>query len=48
MAITNNLRHQFKHDPMATAPEDCQNIVDHFLATGRGGIIIRVHGGSDA
>ncbi len=36
MAITNNLRDQFKHDPMATAPEDCQNIVDHFLATGRG------------
>ena len=36
MAITKKLRNQFKHDPMATAPEDCQNIVDHFLATGRG------------
>ena len=36
MAITNNLRDLYKHDPMATAPEDCQNIVDYFLATGRG------------
>ena len=36
MAITNNLRDLYNHDPMATAPEDCQNIVDHFLATGRG------------
>ena len=34
MAIT--VQDQFKHDPMATAPEDCQNIVDHFLATGHG------------
>ena len=36
LAITKNLRTQFKHDPMATAPDDCLNLVDHFLATGSG------------
>ena len=36
LAINENLRSQFKHDPMATAPDDCHNLVDHFLATGSG------------
>ena len=36
MALTQNLRSQYKHDHLETAPEDCQNVVDHFLKTKRG------------
>ena len=36
VALTQNLRGQYKHDHLETAPEDCQNVVDHFLKTKRG------------
>lgn len=36
MAVTQNLRSQFRHDRMATAPADCQDIVEHFIKQRRG------------
>lgn len=35
-AIVRRLRADFTHDPEANAPELCENVVEHFLATGRG------------
>ena len=34
--IVSQLRTQFRHDPVAVAPETCQDVVRHFLAAGRG------------
>lgn len=35
-AIVEHLRREFVHDPDATAPEECTDVVSHFLETGRG------------
>jgi protein-glutamine gamma-glutamyltransferase len=35
-AIVDRLREEFVHDPAAIAPEDCEDVVAHFLQTKRG------------
>lgn len=35
-AVVDRLRTEFVYDPLAPAPEDCPNVVDHFLRTQRG------------
>ena len=34
--IIGHLRDNFEHDRLATAPENCENVVAHFLGSGRG------------
>lgn len=34
--IVDTLRRDFQHDPVATAPENCTNVVNHFLKTKKG------------
>ena len=34
--VTSHLRNEFTHDRQATAPESCQDILEHFLSTKRG------------
>ena len=35
-AVVEHLRTEFEHDPAATAPEDCEDTVSHFLTARRG------------
>lgn len=35
-AIVDQLRRGYVHDPQASAPEDCVDVVEHFLKSGRG------------
>ena len=35
-AVVERLRHRFQHDPQATAPDDCGDVVAHFLECRRG------------
>jgi hypothetical protein len=35
-AIVTNLKEEFTHDPTATVPEDCEDVVEHFLKSKSG------------
>ena len=35
-AVVHRLRYRFQHNPAATAPAECRDVVDHFLKTGSG------------